>query len=244
MAKTHRSTGRRPSTGSGRPERVEGRTADRRGSRVPVPPEGARAGAPLPDAEACPPSGGPNWIAGLERNLRLQIEAEERLLSALDAQRESMRRLVPGALTRSLDAASAAVSDIAQLQTERRRLLGGVNGGPPASFDGLGMPRARRGAEEDRADGGEASSGWARVLERAPADARGRLASLRRRARDLAERVARTNGVNRRVTERARAHFAGLLETLAGGGSATYEPRRGSVAVSPGSANALIDRVA
>jgi flagellar biosynthesis/type III secretory pathway chaperone len=174
--------------------------------------------------------------ADLERNLREQITAQERLLASLERQRASVGRLAGEDLTRALEEASAAVNAIAQLQAERRGLLeagvgtGPAKGGPASPAEDTGAP---------------ASAMWAAVLDRLPAASRDRLAALRRRARDLAERVARANGINRRLSERASAHFGGLLETLAGGGSATYAPRRrGCVAVGPSCASALIDRVA
>ncbi len=197
---------------------------ERRGGRPVI--GGDRRGRPAGSADSSARPVGPQVLAALERNLREQIAAEERLLAALQRQRVSVGRLAGRDLCHALEEASEAVAAVARLQAERRRLLEAWAGPAPGGS-------------------GAAAAVWEALLEGAPEERRGRLAALRERARSLAGRVARANGINRRLTERASAHFSSLLDTLAGGGNPTYAPhRRGCVAVSPTCGAALIDRVA
>ena len=173
---------------------------------------------------AAPPTPLGSRVAGdLERNLRRVAGVGERLLRALQAQRESLCRLDAEGLSRAVAEAETAAGAIAQLRMERRRLLGG-----PAATDGV--------------EGGD--DRWETLLSGVAPDMRRRLVALRRRLDELARRIRRTNEVNRRIVERARAHFSGLLESILAGGGATYAPGKGAVTVTPGAASGLVDRVA
>ena len=65
-----------------------------------------------------------DWVRRLERNLRDQIAAEERLLAALDGQQEAMRRLDRDDLQAAIDETVSASTAVEAVAVERARLLG------------------------------------------------------------------------------------------------------------------------
>lgn len=197
----------------------------------------------------------------LERNLAEQVAAQEDLLAALERQRVSMGQLACERLRGTLDDAGALVQRIAGLVSERRRLLQATAGGESGDHQraGFGFRVPGVGSPESASFSPAAGTrhptpvpgpspdfpAWEVVLARAPAEVSARLVGLRARAHDLAGRIGRVNGANRRVTERALVHFGSLLATMAGAGHATYAPRGGGgVGVKAAAGSTLVDRVA
>jgi hypothetical protein len=168
-------------------------------------------------------------LAEWEQRLRAQIAASERLLAALERSRDSMGALAVDRMRATLAEVDVAARALEQALHRPQTASPGDAGSPTVPPPADGRPQSKIQDPESEAAAHE------------------RIGALRARARHLAERIARANGVNRRIAERAGAHFGALLVAIAGGGGATYAPvLRGETRVAartPG-LSALVDRVA